>query len=413
MTLSIEIDRLTVIDSTPSQKERETLQCYFCPGVSKYQARRNLEPTLQKIYNEMQERFRLLHILPLTAKHCLFNAKEQPILTIGKLIVGCLIGYGLKNVVEGIVSGEILFKNIPFSQLISSDKDTRINAGGLLTNAANNASFTMDGIFLLYTLHCLFFRNAYRKAASEIIVESYSIYLQDHSIPKIQLDELYDIQTRELQNYDGVALERRNNEIRTPPLELIRSDAFPENYHICSLRSKPELRRAIDPTLQKIHREMKEKFGLLNILSLTLKNCLEEIKEKPILAIGKIIVLLGIGYMLKNIFEGIFAGEELFYDVPFSDNFSPNTTTQTNAAGLLTNAGSNVSFTVDGAFLLLIAYRLFFERAYNKAARGIINECYDQFLDEKSVPVDESNELYELKNQELDGYGGFVFDKHH
>lgn len=411
MALSIEIDKPTIIDLTPALKERETLQCHFCPAISKHQARRNLEPTLQKIYNEIQERFHLLHILPLTAKNCLFKAKQQPILTIGKLIVGCLIGYGLKNVVEGIISGEILFKNVPFSQVISSDKDTRINAGGLLTNAANNASFTMDGIFLLYTLHYLFFRNAYRNAASEIIAECYCIYLQDHSIPKIQLDELYDIQIRELKNYGGLAIERRNNEITTPPLELNRAETFPENYHICYLRSKPELRRALEPTLQKIHREMKEKFGWLNILSITLKNCFEEIKEKPILAIGKIIVLFGIGYMLKNIFEGIYSGEELFYDVSFFDNFSSNKTTQTNAAGLLTNAGSNVSFTVDGVFLLLIAYRLFFERAYNKAARGIINECYNKFLDDISFPFEESNELYEIKNQELDGYGGFVFDK--
>ncbi len=358
--------------------------------LSKHELSKTLQPILQNIRKKIDEDFRVFHIASRSLQNCFHELKQKPLLSLGKLIVlgGC--GIGMTNIIEGIISGEVLFKDVSFYDNFSSVKATRINAANLLTNAAQNASFTMDGIFLIYNIYYLFLRTTYQKAAYRIIDEAYDKYLNDNSIPIDLLNELYDIKRRELNPYRTIDFEMRDQ-----PLEPANID------HVASLRSKPMIRKSLKPTLRKVRIDLKERMSFLHLFRKILRNCLEEIKTAPLLSVGKFVILCGIGYMMKNIVKGVVSGEVLFNDVSFYDNFSSNQTTQINTAGLLTNAASNVSFSVDGAFLLYIVYRLFLERAYRKAVQSSIQDSCDTYLASPALPLDEADELYDIKNLEF------------
>lgn len=406
MSLSVSLVLPSGIPIEKVSDADEKIAVRFGHTFSKFEVYNSLEPTLQKIEQEKGEKFRLLNMLQPTLRHTWGQVKQYPLLTGGKMIMAFALVYLLRNIVRGIISGEVLFKDIPFSQVLSSNKNTRLNAGQYLTNAANNASFTMDGLWMLYGIYCLFFRNPYNRTARDNISEIYNMHMERDSLTKAQIDELYDLMIRELKNYEGFGFEMEL-EIQKP-LEMVKIEKMPSDDECtCSPRSKLDVRKSIEGILQEIHKEIREKSGLSHILGHILKNCFHELKEKPFVGIGKVIILCGIGYMLKNIFMGIYSGEELFYDVPFSGVFSSNVTNQEIAAGYLTNAGSNASFTLDGSFLLYIAYVLFLDGAYNKAMHSIINESCINVLKGKNLPIEELNELYNLINRELDNYGGY------
>ena len=404
--MSLRVEASSAMPLEKIQDLNTVLASRFGHSLSKFEVRRSLEPTMQKIEREMAEKFRLLNILKPTLINSWYQVKQYPLLSGGKLMAACVLAYLLRNIFRGIIGGEVLFKDIPFSQIFSSNKDTRLNAGQYLTNAANNASFTMDGLWMIYGIYYLFLRTPYQRAASQTIQEVYHVNMESGHLSRAQMDELYDMMIREMNNYQGFGFDTLS-EIKTP-LEMIKIEKNPSDDEcICPSRSKLEVRKSLERILQDIRKEIGENSSLWHLLGIIVKNCYEDVKEKPWASIGKLIVLLGIGYMLKNIFIGICSGEELFYDVPFKDVFASNVTDQEIAAGYLTNAASNASFTLDGAFMLYIGYMLLLDGSYNKAMKSIINESVSKVLKDKNLPLEELNEIYQIINRELDSYGGY------
>lgn len=192
--------------------------------------------------------------------------------------------------------------------------------------------------------------------------------------------------------------------------KIPQNSAHYPNHHVsrCPSPTKLELHQALEPVLTEIYTEMEKRFYLRNITPIILKNVLLEIKEKPLKAMCKFGVIIICCYLMKNLVEGIIGGEALFANFSLTmDMFSSDPATQINGGGLITNAAADVNFTIDSLVVGYAMYYLSFRNAYQKAARDIVNACFDKYIDgeqSESLSRDERNALYELKNEEMELY---------
>lgn len=166
-------------------------------------------------------------------------------------------------------------------------------------------------------------------------------------------------------------------------------------------RSKFALHRLLEPIRKEIESELRQKLSWRNIVPITLTNYMGEFKRTPILSICKLGFIVLLGYGEWNFTKGIFAGEVLLKNTPFTDLFSNNVTTQNNAGGAITNAVQDVQFFRDGILILGTANYLLFHNAYRRCRNDIVEECFNRYLQDETLPRDLSNELFDLKKQEL------------
>ena len=132
-----------------------------------------LRPILSLVQTDLNTKLSQRNIIQLTLKHCWEEVKERKVLTVGRLALTAFIVYCMAHLVEGVIGGEVLFWGIWPNELFSSNFEVRINAGGLLTNAAANVNFMIDSVVLGGTVYWMLFRNGYHKAMRQVINESY------------------------------------------------------------------------------------------------------------------------------------------------------------------------------------------------------------------------------------------------
>jgi hypothetical protein len=196
------------LENHPSEEEQTSklgnhVIIYIQP--SKLELHQALGPTMQKISKNIAEGTRLRPLIKPTLKNCVRQAKEEPLRFVGKICCIPLFGYALKNLLQGIIGGEDIFWRSSFMALFSSNA---YQTGLDQTNAAEDAGFAVDGLFIIFMAYCLFIQYAQHTAIYDHKDNSYEKFVQDESLPKEWRDELYELKLQELAQYPDVHFQR-------------------------------------------------------------------------------------------------------------------------------------------------------------------------------------------------------------
>ncbi|GEM_PF-4978903 len=158
----------------------------FSSGRPDIQIDHDLTPTLQKIRKQVSEQLSWKNSGLSVAKN-LVDVKTLP------KIVFCMgIGYIEYILIKGTFAGIEVDTDSNFTNLFSTDRETRLATGLDLTNGNQAGQFIFDGAALSFITFNLVFREPYYKFAAEAINTIYEPFLAEllHQMEtiKIQID---------------------------------------------------------------------------------------------------------------------------------------------------------------------------------------------------------------------------------
>lgn len=209
---SIDLERGTINGNPVSEGQagrsngRDYTSCLVVPNIELNQL---LKPVLNQVQSDLNDKLSQRNVIQLSLKYCWEEARDRKMLTLGRLALTVFIVYCMAHLVEGVIGGEVLFWGIWPNELFSSNFDVRINAGGLLTNAAANVNFMIDSVVLGGTVYWMLFRNGHRKAMRQIINESYDGQIQSNQDNQEIASALFKLKKNALMPFGGLQIDSK------------------------------------------------------------------------------------------------------------------------------------------------------------------------------------------------------------
>jgi|LakMenE18May11ns_1017448.scaffolds.fasta_scaffold9885048_4 hypothetical protein len=184
-----------------------------CPKHTKLELHQSLKPALKDIYENIEKGHSWRRLTPIILKNVLLEIKEMPFMTALKCGAIFICSYMLKNLLEGIIGGEVLFSNFYLTEnMFSSDSNTAVNGAGFITNAAADVNFTIDAIVICFGGYKLLIEDPINKAKCAVISDSFDEYLEGEKgmfLSDDERNELYKLKYQELARYGYVPYHQR------------------------------------------------------------------------------------------------------------------------------------------------------------------------------------------------------------
>lgn len=168
-----------------------------------------------------------------------------------------------------------------------------------------------------------------------------------------------------------------------------------------------DLEKGLFPIIQNIEIEREEVLSKKNIIYLTLKEFIIDVKAHPWKTAAKLALVGTTALLLHPLIIGAIACINSYRLLQINDLYSTDAAIANTASQLFANLGHGVGYLVEGIEISFFTSCVLFRSSYKRAMVQLIEELYDKHVHSTNLNIQERNFLYKMKKAELREYGHF------